>query len=453
MYELTFPTANVTPGSGLTINSLPNAGRGTMANSLGVAIASNQSVTSAVSFNSGAVTNAVSTFTRSANVTMSTVNVSTSASPYFTWTSANPPINGQGFSLLGSAVPGGFSAGTVYWAVGVSGSTFNLSATLGGAAIVPSSTGTAVTATLSYKPNDLIADSTTTPGAHSFSIATSAGGVIIPRIRLRTNAATGTLGAPITFVTSQTFGSPIRNDFGNSQGFQFTVGNSPITVTDLGRWVLSGNNQAHTLTIFAVNGHAVMATVSLPTSGAAVGAYAYATLPSPATLSANTSYYLITTEVANLDTWYNNVGGSQTTTNAASFDGPVWTPDNGATYNLQTGGSYGPLNFKYRLGGAVAPSWDGSILSVNLWSAAPTYIGGDARLYAPASGVGNWLANFLVLMVQFGDGATGGGTLIGAGQTSLKLASGTAVYWDVRGLSYVQPNASQTFTLTAECVN
>jgi hypothetical protein len=35
-----FPTATVTQGSGLTINTLPNAGQGTMANSLGVAIAS-----------------------------------------------------------------------------------------------------------------------------------------------------------------------------------------------------------------------------------------------------------------------------------------------------------------------------------------------------------------------------------------------------------------------------
>jgi hypothetical protein len=38
-----FPTVTITQGSGLTINTLPGAGKATMANSLGVAIASDQS--------------------------------------------------------------------------------------------------------------------------------------------------------------------------------------------------------------------------------------------------------------------------------------------------------------------------------------------------------------------------------------------------------------------------
>lgn len=40
---MAFPTCTVTPGSGLTINTLPNAGQVSMANSLSVAIASDQS--------------------------------------------------------------------------------------------------------------------------------------------------------------------------------------------------------------------------------------------------------------------------------------------------------------------------------------------------------------------------------------------------------------------------
>jgi hypothetical protein len=40
---MAFPTATVTQGAGLTVNTLPNAGQNTMANSLGVAIASDQS--------------------------------------------------------------------------------------------------------------------------------------------------------------------------------------------------------------------------------------------------------------------------------------------------------------------------------------------------------------------------------------------------------------------------
>jgi hypothetical protein len=36
---------------------------------------------------------------------------------------------------------------------------------------------------------------------------------------------------------------------------------------------------------------------------------------------------------------------------------------------------------------------------------------------------------------------------------ALKLAAGTAVFWDLQILSFMQPNPSQTFTLTAECLN
>ena len=39
---MSFPTATVTQGSGLTINTLPNSGQATMTNSLSVAIASDQ---------------------------------------------------------------------------------------------------------------------------------------------------------------------------------------------------------------------------------------------------------------------------------------------------------------------------------------------------------------------------------------------------------------------------
>jgi hypothetical protein len=283
-----FPTANVTQGSGLTLNTLPNAGQANMANSLPVAIASDQSVVPVTALNSGAITNPTSVLTRSANVTQSTVNVVTSGSPYFTWTAANPPVNGQG--LVPTTTLGNFNGGTTYWVRDVAGSTFNLSLTLGGAAIVPTTAGT-ITMFLEYKPSDLIASSAITPVVPSFSIANSGGGAIIPRIRLQTNYA-----------------------------------------------------------------------------------------------------------------------GSIT--------------------------------------------WNNAILSVNLWSAAPTYTGGDGQIYNVATGSANWLANFLVTLTQFGDGAMGFGQPTGANELALKLASGTAVFWDLQLLTmFMQPLASQTFTLTAECLN
>lgn len=58
--------------------------------------------------------------------------------------------NGTAVILGGTTAPVGFTFGTVYYVVSASGLTFSLAATVGGAAINSTSTGTAVTA---YSPN------------------------------------------------------------------------------------------------------------------------------------------------------------------------------------------------------------------------------------------------------------------------------------------------------------
>src|SRR5437016_95708 len=49
------------------------------------------------------------------------------------------------------------------------------------------------------------------------------------------------------FVTSVLTLDTLRNDFNGWLGMRFTVGPSPITITDLGRYCLSGNGGTHTL--------------------------------------------------------------------------------------------------------------------------------------------------------------------------------------------------------------
>ncbi len=49
-----------------------------------------------------------------------------------------------------------------------------------------------------------------------------------------------------TFVTGVTLSS-LRNNFSGWIGFRFAVGGAPITVTQLGRWVVNGNNGNHTI--------------------------------------------------------------------------------------------------------------------------------------------------------------------------------------------------------------
>ena len=76
--------------------------------------------------------------------------VTTAAAQTFTATNASPCVftvpgsayaNGVPVELSGASLPTGFSAGTVYYVVSSSGSTFQLSATSGGAAINSTSTG------------------------------------------------------------------------------------------------------------------------------------------------------------------------------------------------------------------------------------------------------------------------------------------------------------------------
>ena len=46
-------------------------------------------------------------------------------------------------------------------------------------------------------------------------------------------------------------------------GMQFTVGSSPLTVTDMGRWMISGNSGTHVVTILdAANNTVVSATIT-----------------------------------------------------------------------------------------------------------------------------------------------------------------------------------------------
>jgi hypothetical protein len=248
-----FPTATITQGSGLTINTLPNAGQAAMANSLGVAIASDQSPVPVTSMNSGAITNPTALLTRPSSANTASVTQTIASPSVFTWP-GNPLVNGQTV-ILGGSPATGFSTGVPYYVVAVAGNTFQLASTFGGAGIV--------------------------------GIATSAGGVILPRIRVLTSATSG---------------------------------------------------------------------------------------------------------------------------------------------------------------------WGGANLSVNLWSAAPTYTGADGQPYAP-TGAANWLANFLVNLTQFNDGAAGAGGLTGAAHMSLKLASGTSVFADIQILSAQNPFASQTFTIVPELLN
>lgn len=141
------------------------------------------------------------------------------------------------------------------------------------------------------------------------------------------------------FIVSQALGT-IRSDNSSDVGFAFTP-NKPITVTALGRWIVSGNSQTHTVALRNAGG--VLGSVSLNTTLGVGGSYFYVALGSPIVLSAGTQYFVVSFE-SGPDQWY-----SSDTTVVSSPDGTV----NGSSFShiLWVAGliSYVPPNFLYHL--------------------------------------------------------------------------------------------------------
>lgn len=102
---------------------------------------------------------------------------------------------------------------------------------------------------------------------------------------------------------------------------------------------------------------------------------------------------------------------------------------------------------------SVTTGWDAAVVTVRLWRAAPTYTNGDNGAYAVATGAANFIASFTCSLSQFGDGAAGGCTINSGNLTSVKLASGTTVYWDLQSGGAYTPISGQTFILTPEVAN
>jgi YVTN family beta-propeller protein len=167
------------------------------------------------------------------------------------------------------------------------------------------------------------------------------------------NAATLTVtSAPPTtnYVTATTLGT-LRNDFSGWVGMAITVGNVPISVGQLGRMVASGNTGTHALKIVnASSGQDLNGSLtSVNTSGVPSGSFLYASLTSPLTLQANTTYYIVSQEAAGGDEWYDVNTTFIQTTSAATQTGGVWSATGTTTYNLfgPAGQSYVPVDFKY----------------------------------------------------------------------------------------------------------
>jgi hypothetical protein len=151
-----------------------------------------------------------------------------------------------------------------------------------------------------------------------------------------------TLTPPVIlpFIVGQTLGT-VRSDASNNVGFTFTP-NKNLTVTALGRWIISGNSRTHNLFIIQSGSGATIASASVNTTLGTPGSYLYASI-TPVVLTSGVQYFCISDERLG-DQWY-----SSDTTVTAGPDGAV----NGSSFNISlwVAGSisYVPTNFLYHL--------------------------------------------------------------------------------------------------------
>jgi Pectate lyase superfamily protein len=136
---------------------------------------------------------------------------------------------------------------------------------------------------------------------------------------------------------------------------QFTTGSTGITVSQLGRWVIAANSQSHQLELVDASTGSVLAATTLNTAGLPAG-FAYAPLPSPVTLSANHSYYLVSLETVGGDYWYDNSQITTPTSLVKSIDHGIFSY-NGAWYpGGLAGNAYVPTDLIGALTTSTAPT-------------------------------------------------------------------------------------------------
>ena len=157
---------------------------------------------------------------------------------------------------------------------------------------------------------------------------------------------------PPRFVESFDLGAS-RMDFTGWVGMAILVGDKPLTVTHLGRIMLTASTAAHEVELVQRAGNSGgvdLGTVTIPMSGATQG-FAYAKLQSAVVLAVETEYYIVSHEIAMGDVFH-DLDTTVTTTDVAQVTSSVFNDDNdnpdlGYQRLGAPGNTYGPVDFKY----------------------------------------------------------------------------------------------------------
>ena len=107
----------------------------------------------------------------------------------------------------------------------------------------------------------------------------------------RLRVAGGGGGGPIDWIAGITGGFSTGGS-GGERGMSLTVGASNVTVTHLAAWITAGT-YADTVVKIRSDASTVLGSVTVPISGATVGAYRWVELSPHLTLTASGTYYLM----------------------------------------------------------------------------------------------------------------------------------------------------------------
>jgi hypothetical protein len=255
----------------------------------------------------------------------------------------------------------------------------------------------------------------------------------------------------VDFVLSTTSGTP-RNNYSGWVGMSLTVGSASMNVSSLGRFVIAGNSGSHVVKIVdgATGADLPGGYVTLGTAGATPGSIVYGSLSNPVTLNAYGTYYILSQEAQNGDSWY-DLNTSAQIRSDASLNGPVYgTASPFVTMPGLVGHMYVPVDFKYTLSSAPAgpPPAVNFVLSQTTGTPRNNYSGwvGMSINVGPAALVVNSIGR---LVVQ-GDTSSHALKIVNAG-TGVDVAGGTVSVGMAGGTpgTFVYGALATTVTLSA----
>lgn len=292
--------------------------------------------------------------------------------------------------------------------------------------------------------------------ASPFVLVTGLAGHMYVPVDLQYGLATQAPPPDIGFVLSSSSGTP-RNNYSGWVGMSVTVGGSPLDVSSLGRLVLAGNTGSHVVKIVNASTGADLpgGAVTVATAGAAAGTTAYSLLPAKVTLSAHTTYYILSQEAQGGDSWYDLNASVQARSDGA-VDGPVYgTSAPFVSMSGMPGHAYVPVDFRYSVsGGGGSSVRTNFMLSESLGTPRNNYSGwvgmsvtvGSVPLTVNSIGrsfLGGNSGNHTLKIVNASTGVDVPGALV-----TVSMAGGTPgvfVYADLAATVTLSPNTTYYF--------